>query len=65
MLSSTGLGLRRLSVSNIITRGRAISPYSSEVIKKEMSPQDYSKMVEKGKKKAYYEPKTNDPYWKP
>lgn len=65
MLSITGLGLRSLSVSNIICRGRAISPYSAEVIKKEMSPQDYSKMVEKGKKKAYYAPKTDDPFWKP
>jgi len=42
-----------------------MSPYSAEVIKKEMSPQDYSKMVEKGKKKAYYAPKTDDPFWKP
>lgn len=65
MLSITSLGLRSLSVSNIISRGRAIPPHSSEVIRKEMSPQDYSKMVGKGKKKAYYQPKTDDPYWKP
>ena len=65
MLSITSLGRRSLSVSNIISRGRAIPPYSQEVIRKEMSPQDYSKMVEKGKRKAYYAPKTDDPYWKP
>ena len=63
MLSAKSIGRRWLVLSHVASRGRPKDPNAAN--NKPVSPQEYSRMVETGKKKAYYSPKTEDPFWKP
>jgi len=55
---------RFLSVTAVAVRARAIDPKGG-IRGRNITTQDYSKMVKRGKDKAMSAPRTKDDFWKP